>query len=182
MNPDERPSKRDAFLAFLGEGGVFLHLDARRGGVVVPPTFRGEPHLVLQYARNMPIPIPDLEITEDGISATLSFARQPHQTFVPWSAVYVVACADSRGILYEEDVPPDVKLTPAPSAPPDSDAAEATAGGDGDAPAGAAPSSAPAARHLQSVPAEADPEDDAASDDQGAAQRRRRRPTLRLVK
>ena len=36
MSPQERPSKRDAFLAFLGEGWVSVHLDARRRGVSLP--------------------------------------------------------------------------------------------------------------------------------------------------
>src|SRR3954469_2823672 len=112
MNSGERPSKRDAFVAFLREGWVSLHLDARRSGVVVPPSFGTEPHLVLQYGRNMPIPIPDLEVTDDGVTATLSFSRAPHRTHVPWSSVYVVACTDGRGILYYEDVPQEVSLMP----------------------------------------------------------------------
>src|SRR4029453_12034828 len=85
-----------------------------RTGVVVPQAFSAEPHLVLQYGRNMPIPIPDLEVTDDGVSATLSFSRAPHRTHVPWSSVYVVACTDGRGILYYEDVPQEVSLMPPP--------------------------------------------------------------------
>src|SRR4051794_27971360 len=116
MNADERPSKRDAFAAFLQEGWVSLHLDARRPGVGVPVAFATEPHLVLQYGRNMPIPIPDLEVTDEGVSATLSFSREPHKTHIPWSSVYVVACTDGRGILYYEDVPQEVSLMVPPSA------------------------------------------------------------------
>ena len=194
MNPDERPSKRDAFTAFLREGWVSLHLDARRTGVAVPPAFANEPHLVLQYGRNMPIPIPDLEVTEDGVSATLSFSRAPHRTHVPWSSVYVVACTDGRGILYYEDVPQEVSLMPP---------------GGGASPAGPAPvrpavAPAPAeevadeeaedelaveapprsARRLRSVPAEAQPSEAAAEVEPPMvpATRRRRRPQLRLVK
>lgn len=164
-NPEDRPSKRDAFLAFLREGWASLHLDARRAGVVVPDDFRREPHLVLQYGRNMPIPIPDLQVTEDGVSATLSFQRNPFPTHVPWSAVYVVACTDGRGVLYYEDVPPEVSLSlPPPDATPPERNDRATP-----------------TRHLQSVPAEPAPAeelDEAAAD----APKRRRKPTLRLVK
>jgi stringent starvation protein B len=117
--PEDRPSKQVAFRAFLQEGFVSIHLDARRPGVVVPPEFAGSPHLVLQYGLAMPIPIPDLEVTETGISATLSFARQPQKTVVPWGAIYIVACEDGRGVLYYEDVPEEVSLVarPVPGGP-----------------------------------------------------------------
>src|SRR6185503_3225816 len=110
MGSPDRPSKQDAFLALLREGWTSLHLDARRAGVVVPVHLKGEGHLVLQYGRNLPIPIPDLQVDESGVSATLSFARAPHQTVVPWSAVYVIASEDGRGVLYNEDIPRDVSV------------------------------------------------------------------------
>jgi stringent starvation protein B len=188
MNPDERPSKRDAFLAFLREGWVSLHLDARRTGVIVPPTFANEPHLVLQYGRNMPIPIPDLEITDDGVSATLSFSRAPHRTHVPWASVYVVACTDGRGILYYEDVPQEVSLMAPPgsngrpsSAPPVTQTAPVTDGDlEGDDPL-RDDVTPPEVRRLRSVPAEADADaTDTAEEEE--APKRRRKPQLRLVK
>lgn len=110
MGLPDRPSKHEAFLALLREGWTSLHLDARRAGVVVPVHLQGEGHLVLQYGHDLPIPIPDLQVDELGVTATLSFARSPHQTVVPWSAVYVVASDDGRGVLYHEDVPPDVSV------------------------------------------------------------------------
>jgi stringent starvation protein B len=110
MDDSERPSKRDAFLALLRAGWASLHLDARSPGVVVPAPFSSHAHLVLQYGRNMPIPIADLEVTEAGISATLSFSRIPHRTYVPWSAVYAVTCTNGCGVLYREDIPADVAL------------------------------------------------------------------------
>jgi stringent starvation protein B len=172
MSSSERPSKQQAFLALLREGWTSLHLDARRPGVVVPEQLHGEPHLVLQYGHDLPIPIPDLEVDEYGVRATLSFSRAAHRTVVPWSAVYVVACDDGRGVLYSEDVPPDVTViaarTTSDAAPPDLETeleAEEMA--------------MPVARQsvLRSVPA------DAATDfDTPMAARRRRRPQLRLVK
>jgi stringent starvation protein B len=113
MAVPERPSKQDAFLALLREGWTSLHLDARRPGVIVPAHLRGEAHLVLQYGHDLPISIPDLEIDDYGVRATLSFARTPQLTVVPWSAVYVVACDDGRGVLYQEDVPEDVSIVAA---------------------------------------------------------------------
>jgi stringent starvation protein B len=185
MNPDERPSKRDAFTAFLREGWVSLHLDARRAGVVVPPSFASEPHLVLQYGRNMPIPIPDLEVTDDGVSATLSFSRAPHRTHVPWSSVYVVACTDGRGILYYEDVPQEVSLMPPPGTVAVKPGSPAPAPAvdtdeDDDELGDEAPRDI---RRLRSVPADVDARDEPTEVElTAAAPRRRKRPQLRLVK
>jgi stringent starvation protein B len=58
----------------------------------------------------MPIAIADLEVTDAGVSATLSFSRIPHRTYVPWSAVYAVTCTNGCGVLYSEDVPADVAV------------------------------------------------------------------------
>jgi len=155
-------------------------MDARRPGVVVPDSLRGEPHLVLQYGHDLPIPIPDLEIDDYGVRATLSFSRTAHRTVVPWSAVYVVACDDGRGILYSEDVPQDVAVIAARSAtdapPPELDA-QADAEAEIEAEEMAA-MPAPRPSLLRSVPADAAPDYTAPL----AAARRRRRPQLRLVK
>jgi hypothetical protein len=147
---------------------------------VVPQQLRGEPHLVLQYGHDLPIPIPDLEVDEYGVRATLSFSRAAHLTVVPWSAVYVVACDDGRGVLYSEDVPPDVTVIAAratsDAAPPDLEA-------ELESDEIAVP--VPAARQalLRSVPIDATAA--AAELDAPAVEvpaRRRRRPQLRLVK
>lgn len=45
---------------------------------------------ILAYGLDMPKPIPDLEITDRGIFATLSFSCEPHETFVPWEAVAAI--------------------------------------------------------------------------------------------
>jgi stringent starvation protein B len=178
MSAPERPSKQDAFLALLREGWTSLHLDARRPGVIVPTHLRGEAHLVLQYGHDLPIAIPDLEIDDYGVRATLSFQRTPHLTVVPWSAVYVVACDDGRGVLYQEDVPEDVSII---AARPPSDRSP-----DGDAPpeevfdveGRASKGRDSTDRLLKAVP------DDAVFDDEplASAPPRRRRPQLRLVK
>jgi len=110
MDGSERLSKQTAFLTLLSEGWVSLHLDARRSGVVVPAPFSSQAQLVLQYGRSMPVPITDLEVTAAGVSATLSFSRVSHRTYVPWSAVYLVSCTNGAGVLYREDIPSDLSL------------------------------------------------------------------------
>ena len=51
------------------------------------PTLDAPATAVLAYGLDMAKPIPDLEITDRGIFATLSFSCVPHETFVPWEAV-----------------------------------------------------------------------------------------------
>jgi stringent starvation protein B len=193
MGLPDRPSKQDAFLALLAEGWTSLHLDARREGVVVPAHLKNEAHLVLQYGHDLPIPIPDLQIDEHGVSATLSFARNPWSTVVPWSAVYVVTSQDGRGVLYQEDVPGDVSVIPGGEAPlgdatalsPEQTEMPMMTG----APAPRQPAPTPT-RALRAVPL-AGPMDDTgmglglmneAGDDELVPARRRKRPQLRLVK
>ena len=175
MSSSERPSKQQAFLALLREGWTSLHLDARRAGVVVPEQLHGEPHLVLQYGHDLPIAIPDLEVDDYGVRATLSFSRTAHRTVVPWSAVYVVACDDGRGVLYSEDVPPNVTVIAARAT---SDAAPPELDTDLEADEIAIPIARQSL--LRSVPA--DSTAPAADYVDAPLARRRRRPQLRLVK
>ncbi len=173
MEDSERPSKRDAFLALLRAGWASLHLDARCPGVVVPAPFSSQAHLVLQYGRNMPIPIADLEVTEAGISATLSFSRVSHRTYVPWHAVYAVTCTNGCGVVYREDMPADIAL----AAPTDAGMMELQLRG------GARKQSGYALRcegpGLRVVPVE---DDLAAGELAIHLHSRRRRPQLRVVK
>jgi stringent starvation protein B len=103
-------TKKDVALAMLkGENAsLFLHLDARRKGVAVPMEFWGQHELVLQIGWNLPTPIPDLEITDWGITGTLSFHRQPFRCEIPWSSVYILYGDDRKGIVWNEDLPPEL--------------------------------------------------------------------------
>ncbi len=89
------PPKRDVMLALLqAADSVYVNFDPRRDGVVAPPQLKRQPRVVLQYGMNMAIPIPDLDVGEEGIGATLSFDRTPTWTFVPWSAVFAIVSQD----------------------------------------------------------------------------------------
>ena len=183
MGSTDRPPKQEAFLALLAEGWTSLHLDARRDGVIVPAHLKSESHLVLQYGHDLPIPIVDLEVNEHGVSATLSFARSPSITVVPWSAVYVVTSADGRGVLYHEDIPGDVSIVAAGAADPESDDKSRISTTQLD-PVGERPPTP--TRALRAVPLSGPIDDSSMNLDMvtGAAPdtRRRRRPQLRLVK
>ena len=188
MNP-ERPPKQQAFLALLKEGSTSLHLDARRPGVVVPDAFRQEAHLMLQYGYDLAISIPDLEVDEHGVRATLSFSRTPHLTVIPWTAVYAIASVDGRGVLYPEDVPGDVSVMAgaepgeaAQASQPVS--AEVAAMGSKSKSGKSTGDGVPegSIRRLRSIPAHPEAELAQAELAEPLAVRRRRRPQLRLVK
>ncbi|MFO0759522.1 MAG: ClpXP protease specificity-enhancing factor SspB [Byssovorax sp.] len=102
------PRKKDIALTLLQGPSLFIHLDPRKQGVVVPVQFKREHQLMLQVGLNMAIPIPDLEVDEEGITCTLSFSQRPFWCSIPWSAVYALVGEDSRGMLWPDDVPPEL--------------------------------------------------------------------------
>ena len=56
----------------------------------------------------MPVPIPDLDISEQKIQATLSFNREPYLVTVPWHAVFGMVSEGGQGLLWTGDVPGEV--------------------------------------------------------------------------
>jgi stringent starvation protein B len=111
VNGHPLPPKIEVVRALL-EGGrsVFVHLDPRAIGVVVPAWFKHQAQLVLQVGFNMPIPIRDLRVDDDGMSCTLSFNRSPFFCIIPWTSVYATVGDDGRGMVWPDDVPPEVAL------------------------------------------------------------------------
>lgn len=103
MNP-----KQEILLAVLSRSWAFVQLDGRADGVSLPDWLRG-PEVTLQLGYDMPLPIDDLRIDEHGVSATLSFRRTPHLCKVPWAAVWGIADVDGQGVLFPEDVPPELR-------------------------------------------------------------------------
>jgi stringent starvation protein B len=112
------PPKKDVALALLERSQVFIHLDPRQKGVVVPTHFRKQAQLVLQIGLEMPIPIPDLEIDDAGIGCTLSFNRAPFHCSLPWTAIFALVGDDGRGMVWPEDVPPEVSSQAQARQPP----------------------------------------------------------------
>jgi stringent starvation protein B len=102
------PPKKDVALALLEQATVLVHLDPRGEQVQVPAWFKRQPQLVLQIGLNMPKPIPDLNVDDQGISCTLSFSNSPHYCHLPWSSVYALIGASGRGMVWPDDVPKEV--------------------------------------------------------------------------
>ena len=103
------PDKRRTLDALLGRGPVLVHVDARRAEVSVPSRFRADASLVLRFGYNLSPAIVDLEVDDDAISGTLTFAGQPFRCILPWTAVYAAMVeGEQRGTVWPEDVPEDV--------------------------------------------------------------------------
>lgn len=129
--------KKDVLLELLGRAQAFVILDGRASGVALPEWLRADPGVVLQLAYDMPIPIPDLQITDEGISATLSFQRTPFHVRVPWHAVYAIGDGEEPAALFVESLPHDAPPAVAPSSVSGNGAnvdGNGNGDGDGDAP------------------------------------------------
>jgi hypothetical protein len=89
MNGDGIPAVtlREAFEYLLCHGGVKVALNGHARDVELPDHVRAYPVVLWYELDPAGVPIHDLEATDQGISATLSFSREPHKTFVPWAAV-----------------------------------------------------------------------------------------------
>ncbi|TAK18232.1 MAG: hypothetical protein EPO40_38360 [Myxococcaceae bacterium] len=132
----EPPPKKEQLQKLLERGNVFLHLDPRVEGVVVPAWHAQKPQLVLQLGLHFAVPIPDLKIDDRGVRCTLSFNRSPFFCDLPWTAVYAMVAEDGQVTVWPTELPPELVPQPAPvrRAPPTSrnargrsaDAAEST--------------------------------------------------------
>lgn len=116
------PPKKEVFDHLLSGPSVFVHLDPRRAGVVVPQWFKNKPTLVLQVGLNMAVAIPDLKSDLVGVACTLSFNREPYYCRLPWTAIFALIGEDQRGMVWAEDVPAEVHaqygVKPAPAPAP----------------------------------------------------------------
>lgn len=104
------PGKKDVARALLLKGSVFVHLDPRREGVIVPAEYKRQAQLVLQVGLDLPVPIPDLRVDRTGVRGTLSFQRAPFTCSVPWDAVFAVVGGDGRGMVWPTSMPKEIAV------------------------------------------------------------------------
>jgi stringent starvation protein B len=109
--PGKLPPKKDVLDSFLKNGSARLFIDPRREGAVVPAWFAKQPELVLRVGYSLSPPIPDLLVTAEAVSCTLSFNRSPFWCKMPWSVIFaVVSDVNGRGVVWPEDVPLESQL------------------------------------------------------------------------
>jgi stringent starvation protein B len=107
--PAALPSKKEVLLGLLEKASVLVHLDARREDVKVPRHLKTNPQLILQLGLNLAVPIPDLEVGDERVSCTLSFARTPFYCVLPYAAIFAMVAEDGgRAMVWPEDVPAEV--------------------------------------------------------------------------
>lgn len=63
---------------------------------------------MLQVGLDMPVPIPDLRVDEEGVFGTLSFKGVPFTCFVPWRAVFALVGEDGKGMVWSSEMPAEV--------------------------------------------------------------------------
>ncbi|HEX8818327.1 MAG TPA: ClpXP protease specificity-enhancing factor SspB [Archangium sp.] len=101
------PEKKARLLAELDKGMVMICLDARRPGVLVPPSLRTEAYLRLNLSYRFDPP--DLTVGEWGVRCTLSFSGSRFKVAVPWSALFAITSQVTREEwVYPDDMPPEV--------------------------------------------------------------------------
>ena len=197
------PPKKDVVMALLEKSSVYMHLDPRSDSVMVPPWFKHQPQLVLQVGLNMPVPITDLNVDDTGVSCTLSFNRSPQFCRVPWNAIYALVGEDGRGMVWPDDVPPEVASETRPPGearskakgkghlravnPNERERAKAAAAKRSKRQAASQPARRPKsnerkARSHESPTTKAPTEDAPVSSEKGAASKRKLPPYLRIVK
>lgn len=79
--------KRVTLETFLAYGATAMVFDSHVRGLTIPPELENQGEVVFHLGYNLPVPIPDLELTDAGVSATLSFDQTPFKVLVPWEAV-----------------------------------------------------------------------------------------------
>ena len=101
-------NKHDLLLHLLSEGYAMVCLDARAEGVDVPKTHKTNPKLSLVFNLNFKRPI---DVTTEGVVATLSFSGRPHRCVLPFTAVWAIYEPHTqKGQIWEESLPKDANL------------------------------------------------------------------------
>jgi len=76
---------------------VYTHVP----GVLLPDNWMKVPQCELELGADLPVPIRDLVIDDEGISGTLSFGRVPFFCRVPWDAVGALAVVGSFAVGWQ---------------------------------------------------------------------------------
>jgi stringent starvation protein B len=103
----------------LDMGMVMVILDARRPGVIVPPSLASDARLRLNLSHRFPTP---MSIDTWGVKAVLTFQGVAFECKLPWDAVYVVFSHSSGDpFVFPDDVPAEAfaAVADAMNHPPD---------------------------------------------------------------
>lgn len=101
--------KAKQVLDLLGNGPLYLHVNNRERGAVLPRHLAAKSWLTLQIGWDLPVSIPDLAVTEKGIRGTLSFSGVGCLCIVPWDAIFAIHLVGApAGLAWSENAPADI--------------------------------------------------------------------------
>ena len=101
-------NKYDFLLYLLEKGDAMICLDARLPEVDVPKTHKNNSSLNLIFNLNFKRPV---EITKEGIFASLAFNGRSHQCTLPFIAVWAIYEPKMKNCqVWEESIPTDLNL------------------------------------------------------------------------
>ena len=94
MTKLSKEDKQDILNALLGTGdNVMMYIDtsepltSERLGLVIPKHLSNKGPVPFEIGYNLSKPIPDLEVTDDGVSCSLSFSGRNQYCFFPWKSI-----------------------------------------------------------------------------------------------
>jgi stringent starvation protein B len=106
MTVDQPISKRAVLEELLERGMVLIALDARKGGVDVPPRLAGDLQLRLNLSYRFGLP---MTLSDWGVHATLTFNGISYACKLPWSSIFLmVSHVGGEPRLFSDDVPPEL--------------------------------------------------------------------------
>lgn len=109
MRFEPSAAKRALLEKLLEQSMVLVTLDARANGVHVPQHLLGDPQLRLNLSYRFGLP---LDITDDGIRATLTFQGNEFECALPWDPIYMlVSHATGQPFLFPADIPVEAKTS-----------------------------------------------------------------------
>ena len=104
------PCKKLIMQGFLAAGYVHTLVNPQFSSVRLPARFREDRVVCLKYGDGDGIDTPsmDLRLCDEGVTATLLFHGEPFETYVPWSAVWLIGTPGHNDVVWPEDCPPDL--------------------------------------------------------------------------
>ena len=111
VDPTRLLKKDEALMELMSVfSSVFVHVDTRKPGVVVPKELLGQPQVVFELGLNMPNPIRGLKVDDAGWSAVLSFGSQSFRCSIPWASVYLIVGNTGIGSEWPKDKPKEARI------------------------------------------------------------------------
>ncbi len=92
--------------AAIRKGATYIHCDPQRDTFEcqLPLDLKLKHHVCLCVGLDLPVPIPDLKVTAEAVSGTLSFGGRKMFCLIPMDCIIAVGFEDGSGFAWEKDV------------------------------------------------------------------------------